>query len=196
MNQANPIDGMTNLLRSHLPICFFCIMYHLLTPKEAFSLQWTVASVAGVMQQPASHYYHAIYGAQGALESDSSRIVLRLGAFERPVFSNQGYEDQDLGSYGLVGSKLTQSKRHGLYAFIGPGQIHGYTTTTSLETNDSRRYKLRGSLFAMEYQVSISSFDLCLNHMQFIGSFDNDQLGSYVAWPFSFYLVSLGYRWF
>lgn len=176
-------------------VCFISILYQIGASQNALGLQWTLSSITGLLQQPASHYYHAIYGAQGSLETDSSKLILRLGAFERPVFSGDDYKDQDLGAFGLIGTKVTQTRNHGLYAFLGSGKIYGYTAATSLGFESRRQYELRGAQFAMEYQANFGAFDFCLNHMQFIGSFSNDQLKSFVAWPFSFYLLSLGYRW-
>ena len=170
-----------------------------LRPEAAEAVTLKVASTGGLMQQPTSQYYHAVYGGYVEIASASQRLIGRGQYVERPEFSNVGYVDKDYGAFAQVGAKLTAAKTHGLLAFVGYGRMSGYIraeSATRAQTDVSERhYAIPGPIAAVEYAVRLGRIDLAVNHQTFVGFADRTQTDAYVAWPFNFFQVSAGVLW-
>ena len=148
----------------------------------------------GVMQQPASHYYHTIYGFNADLRL-SPYFQLRLGGFERPRHESESYVDQDYGVYGMLGGALMAAKSHGLKAYMGYGRNQGYVSSENSEVKERRTYSLKGVQFSMEYYREFDQWEMNFSHIHFVGSDGSDNLKAFVAWPFIFFNLGFGYRW-
>lgn len=161
---------------------------------QAFGWTTEVGSNAGLMQQPASQYYHLVYGAVVGAANDSRKFQVRGAYIERPKFSANNYVDQDYGWFGSVGSQLVGNEKHGLRSFVGYGSMGGYIKAVQDgETVERRSYRLYGAAFQLEYAARWRSIWIAASHETFIGMGDRNQTEAYVAWPFNFALVSLGF---
>jgi hypothetical protein len=167
--------------------------------RAASAVTFKVASTGGLMQQPTSHYYHAVYGGYVEAGADSDAFVARFQYVERPEFDDAGYADKDYGSFGMIGTKVTKAKDHGLYAFFGGGRMAGYVraqeATRGQTAADERSYALPGPTVAVEYQYHWKRLALAVNHQSFVGYVDKAQTDAYVAWPFNFFQVTAGVVW-
>lgn len=162
--------------------------------KLGYGINLTLSPYFGLMQQPASHYYHGIYGLN--IQSNIiEKMYVRIGYFERPEFESQTYTDKDYGFYGLFGIDVTRTKIQGLRAFSGIGRNKGYIVQIVEGDREERFYTLKGLSFVMEYFLEVGQLDMGMSHMLFIGSNNNEHLKALVAWPFSFFTMSIGYKW-
>lgn len=151
------------------------------------------------MQQPTSHYYHAVYGGSVEGGTDSQSFLFRGSYVERPEFRAAGFRDKDYGWFGAAGTKVTKSKDHGLYAFFGLGRMAGYvkadTDTDTEGAVKDRVFGVSGPTASLEYLYRWKMLDLAVNHQTFIGYVDDTQLKAFVAWPYNFFQVSAGFVW-
>lgn len=161
----------------------------------ARALVFQSGTTGGVMQQPTSQYYLAVYGAYGEVAREDQRFIFRAMYIERPKFSYAGYVDQESGVFGVIGTKLTKAKNHGLSAFVGGGRVGGYVAE---EDDDGGQgpaklsFSLPGLVTVLEYSAQWRRLDVALGHQMFIGYADRTQLESLVAWPYTFFLLRLG----
>ena len=166
---------------------------------EARAVTVKAATTAGLMQQPTSHYYLFSYGAEAEVQSDSEGAILRLQYIERPEFRTMGFRDKDYGGFVLAGTKLGKEKSRGLYAFIGLGQMAGYTKSVAgapgISRPETRYYALNGPTASLEYLAHLGPVDLAIGHQTFVGFVDKDEMQAYVAWPYNFFSASMGFRW-
>jgi len=170
-------------------ICTVLILF----PCHALAVTGYMRPAGGLMMQPASQYHHAVYGLAMDISNEAQSLVGRVSYVERPKFIVNGFEDQDAGSFALIGTKVTKAKGHGLMAFIGGGQMRGYIKETS-DPASSRTYKLPGLCAAVEYAGSWRALSASIGHQTFIGVGTKDQREAYVAWPFNFLLATIGVR--
>lgn len=170
-----------------------------LASDVALATTLKIASSGGLMQQPTSHYYHAIYGVSVEGGTDAQGLVVRGAYLERPEFKNAGFRDKDYGYFAQIGTKITKTKDRGLYAYIGGGRMMGYVKAdpeTELEGEARERdFGLSGPTATLEYVVRWKMLDLAANHQTFIGYGDKAQTEAYVAWPYNFFQVSAGIAW-
>ncbi len=170
-----------------------------LASDVALAASFKVASTGGVMQQPTSHYYHAIYGISFEGGTDAEGMLVRGSYLERPEFRNAGFRDKDFGYFVMAGTKITKTKDRGLYAYFGGGRMMGYVKAdpeTELEGEATgREFGLSGPTATLEYVVRWKRLALAANHQTFIGYGDKTQLDAYVAWPYNFFQVSAGVAW-
>lgn len=160
----------------------------------AMSFGYSMNTYIGVMQQPASHFYHAVYGLNSQVSLFKSMQV-RLGGFERPKFESEGYVDREYGVYILLGGVVAKDKRHEMRAYVGSGNNKGFINEVNSDSRSSRSYSINGVLFSMEYSLGIKNYEVNFAHSQFVGSNNREHLEAFVAWPFSFFSVGIGYRW-
>lgn len=177
------------------------ILFALLLVSRAQGASLAVSTSAGVMQQPTSHYYHACYGMNLDAATDKQNFLARISYVERPEFvtsvatdTNQKtrFADKEFAGFVLIGSKLTKTRSHGLYALFGAGQMRGYITSS---TNLDRKFSLPGVTAMAEYQVQKKQLVFAAGHQTFVGYVDKTQLNALVAWPYNFFQASIGYRW-
>lgn len=158
-----------------------------------------VVSTGGLMQQPTSHYYLAVYGGAVDVATDNDKFIGRVQYVERPEFTNSGYSDKDYGAFGMIGTKVTAARDHGLFAFIGAGRMQGYVRandeTQGQTASDERRYSLPGPTVAVEYALTWNHMNFAVNHQSFIGYVDKVQTDAYVAWPYNFFQATVGVAW-
>src|SRR4051794_6947997 len=93
---------------------------------QAFAVNYSLTSDAGLMQQPSSHYYLAVYGATGEMAWRERALFLRGSFVQRPQYRAAGYLDQDSGEFAFIGTKVTKQKDHGLLVMAGWGSMQGY----------------------------------------------------------------------
>ncbi len=153
-------------------------------------------SVAGLMQQPTSQYYHLVYGATLETATDLEGILGRLTYIERPQFTAMGFADQETFAMASIGTKLTKDKNHGLYAFVGGGQASGYIKPSSDATHytEQRDFQMRSATFSIEYGWQWRHLFASASHMTMIGIVDKAQSDIRVAWPYQFFLINIGMR--
>lgn len=159
-----------------------------------------IASTGGLLQQPTSHYYHAIYGGLVDVARDDDWVIGRVQYLERPEFNVSGFADKDYGAFAMIGTKLTKAKSHGLYAFFGAGRMLGYVRASNDDTRlqaaaISRDYSLPGPTATVAYAWRWRSLELAANHQTFIGYVDEAQTEAYVAWPFNIFQATIGVAW-
>jgi hypothetical protein len=158
-----------------------------------------INSTAGVLQQPTSHYYHAIYGAEAQFSTATEGFLLRASYLERPEFKDAGYADKDFGWFGQIGTKVTKATNHGLYAFIGGGRMGGYVKADAGHRGDSGKagnhYLLPGLTAAMSYAARLGPVYLAVEQQAFVGYVDKFQLNALVGWPYNFFQFKVGFLW-
>ncbi len=163
---------------------------------DALAVAYSVGTTGGVLQQPSSHYYHAIYGGQLGFNIDSEKLHVRAGYFERPEFRSVGYIDKDFGYHLLVGTRVTKAKDHGVRAFLGYGRIEGYIKvdkTKLVATGvDERRYGINGPIAAVEYALRWNHLEIAAGHQSFTGYAGKEQSEARVAWPYNLFTISMG----
>lgn len=169
----------------------------LLFSHTAGAATFKIGSLGGLMTQPTSNYFHAVYGASAEVARNDGRLAARVGYLERPQFTSAGFTDQEFFGYAQVGTKLTRSKAHGLWAFMGPGQTTGYVRA---EPDDiwngavppTRHHRVPGLTLAMEYSYQWAAFEGAITHQILVGHTSDEQLRAYVAWPYHFLLLRAG----
>lgn len=158
----------------------------------ARAVTYHIDSGAGIMQQPTSHYYHFVYGAQISAASQAEGFQWRASYIERPAFKDLGYEDKDFGWFTMVGTKLTKSsKTSGVYALGGGGRVSGYIK----DSTQKHGFALVGPTVALEYVYRLGPVQWTIGHQTFVGFVDKDEVEAYVAWPYTFFNTTLGFAW-
>ena len=177
-----------------------CIPLVLVIAADALALSFQAGSLSGVMTQPSSSYYHYALGGFLSVESEEKRLLFRLQHWERPAFVAEGFTDQDLGQSAMVGSKLSVSSTHGVFAYFGWTRVFGYiksdTSSNAIEDGGQRRdYSLRGPTMLAAYRIDLASFALALSHQLSVALGDSLQTEAKVVWPYSFNWLELSYSW-
>lgn len=148
---------------------------------------------AGLLQQPASQYYHYIQGAGAELQLWNSWVV-RGQYLERPRFAASGYVDQDFISFVDTGCGFFKWNWLEILGYGGVGRAWGYIKREQpLSTSEQNRNDYQMTVFSvtMEAGVHLEFLDVRLGHSQHIGQGDRYQTEAKVAWPFSTYFLSL-----
>ncbi len=176
-----------------LPLVFL----GLLLSHTAWAATYKIASLGGLMMQPTSNYFHAVYGASAEVGREDGKLVARMAYLERPQFRSAGFVDQEFFGFFQMGTKLTRAKSHGLWAFVGPGQTTGYVRAegSKYPTDNvppTRKHRVPGLNLAMEYAFRWSGFECAATHQILVGHSSNEQLRAYVAWPYHFLLLRMG----
>jgi hypothetical protein len=165
--------------------------------QPALGVTYEAATLAGVMLQPASSYYHFVYGGIAQLGFYDRAFLVRAGFAERPVFENAGFRDQDFVAFGLIGTQLKKSQHQNLAAYCGVAKVGGYVER--IEASDSeanlRNYQIGGLMTAVEYKLVFKHFDIGVSHHAFVGYTSNEELQSYIAWPYNFAFLQIGTSW-
>ena len=196
LHQASPLATCPmGRWRWTMVVALFVFFYK----DETFAATYRLSATTGVMQQPTSNYYHFVYGGQADVGTDKDSILLRASYFERPAYRSVGFIDKDYGWSGLLGTKLTKTKKHGLFAFIGLGKVAGYIKTQAANEGTvdpkSRSFDLTGINAAMEYAWQIGRLALGIQHQSLIAFADRSQTEAFVAWPYNLFLLSVGADW-
>ena len=168
----------------------------LLFVPRAAAMSVDVATNACVMQQPTSHYYHLCYGAEVGVASKSERIGMKLAYAERPEFNSGGFADKESLTSLRLTTKLTKAKDHGLHAGFGVGQLYGYIKSSEeFDGVSMRDYFMLGPIATIAYNIYLGNFYVRAHHETFVGYVNEQQVRTYVAWPYNFYGIKTGYRW-
>ena len=157
-------------------------------PLYAFVLR--PSANAGLMQQPTSQFYHAVYGAQLDVANEKETFLLRTAYTERPAFKSATYIDQEFATWVQIGQRLEHTKHLGISALVGGGQVWGFIKDTGTENPRREGFHLPGVVFSMEASLALSFMDLRLGHSLFAGQKDKSQLQAFVIWPYTFFYVS------
>jgi len=160
--------------------------------ESLFAGEFRLLSAAGLMQQPSSQYYSTVYGASADFSTDEQTAILRGQYLQRPKYSSVGFEDQDIAYFGFVGTKVTKTKAHGLFAYAGGGTVQGYVK--NIYTEQKSTYSMSGLGLSIEYSAHFGNFVGSFSHTSFSGYADNDQFQAYVVWPYNYFLLQLGMR--
>ncbi len=160
--------------------CFFT--------KTVLANSLRLGSFVGLMQQPASEYYTAVYGGEMMLGED---YVTTASFLERPKFRASGFEDQERGYFLLSGAKLTEDKIGGLYAKIGFGTMQGFIK--SLDSDRESSYSLSGPAAELQYIFSWKYGEISFAHRMFAAYSTKEQFKAYVLWPYSFFTINFSY---
>lgn len=176
------------------------LQLYIVVGSPLYAVTYKVGGAAGLMQQPTSQYYHTIYGGFGELASNTGKLALRYSYIERPRFYSAGFSEQEFGNFLTVGTYVwaSTSKVFTLNAHIGGGRMQGYITAEKDKdgaTSDlpMRKYHLNGLTAIGEGELKWKLFNIALSHQTFVGFDDNDQLSSYVAWPYNYYMGRIGF---
>jgi len=148
------------------------------------------------MQQPTSNYYHAVYGAYLQFASTAESFLTKAIYIERPKFSANGFVDQDNFAMVLFGSHFSKKKNQGLYGYLGLGQTNGTIENNTEQTYSSnkRSFVMKGAALSMSYRIPIATFNISLNHTQFVGYGNKLELESRVAWPYQITQIEMGFK--
>ena len=177
---------------------FWCA---LVCAPASFAASLGFLSTAGVLQQPTSHYYHACYGFGIEAANDKKSLITRLHYMERPEFSTQiasedgqpvRYVDKESGGFLTLGTRLSRTQKHGLFAYFGLGQMTGYIRSSD---GIKRGFSLPGPTASIEYQKQFGNMFVTIGHQTFAGYVDRTQLYAFVAWPYNIFNLNIGYRW-
>ncbi len=160
------------------------------TPTElsAASLRPTV--VTGLMQQPSSQYYHYVYGGQVDIARKDDAAYMRLQYLERPAFRSAGYVDQDFSAALFFGKSVYKKGPLGIGALIGTGYNWGYLKEIAGDAPSREAYRMPGIGTGIEGKWSTDRLDVRLSYQTMICQNDRSQIDYYVAWPFSWFLLS------
>lgn len=149
------------------------------------------------MMQPASQYFHIVRGGFLDWGREDQKFLIRLSYIERPVFESSGYADQEMGGFAGLGTQAWWSKNYSLLVFAGAGQMRGYSKLSDSASGDggvSRRdFVLAGLSLALELGVQWQHINLAVNHHLFTGFSTREQTSAFVAWPYTFFLLKLGF---
>lgn len=175
-----------------LVVLIFC--YALAASTKASAVTVRPMGLTGVMQQPASQYYHLVYGGNLDISLVDSWSI-RGTYFERPAFHSAGYVDQDFFAYAQTGVSFFRKGIFDVYSYIGAGRGWGYlkeeSPTEGREKVRRNDYTLQALALSMEVSALFSWADVRIGHSLFVGKGDNDQTKSQVAWPFATYYLAL-----
>lgn len=155
----------------------------------AVSIRPTV--ISGVMQQPTSQYYHLAYGAQLDLARLDDAALMRWQYIERPAYHKGGYVDQDFSGAFFIGASVLKKSQVGVNALLGGGYAWGYLKEEGGDMPRHEGYRLPGIATALEARWTTSSFDVRLTHQVMICQNSQAQAEAYVAWPFTWTLLSV-----
>lgn len=148
-------------------------------------------AVSGVMQQPTSQYYHLAYGVQLDLARLDDAALMRWQYLERPAFHKSGYIDQDFSGAFFIGANVLKQRQVGVNALIGGGYAWGYLKEDGEGVLRHESYRLPGVATALEARWTTPSFDVRVTHQVMICQNSQAQTEAYVAWPFSWTLLSV-----
>ncbi len=168
-----------------------------LTTANAQATILHAGTSAGLMQQPTSNYYHAVYGGFLQTSTDNEGLIFRASYSERPEFSANGYADKETFTVGSIGSKFSRTQKHGLYAFMGAGETYGYIRReeASIDASNFRSFRMTGFTTAMEYLANVGPVTVSLNHTLFVGYGGSEEFESNVAWPYNLTQLQIGAHW-
>jgi hypothetical protein len=155
----------------------------------ALAVSTEVQSIAGVMQQPSSHYYHAIVGA-AVKHAFTPRFEVQATYWQRPKNSGNGYEDQDRGLTAGIATKLNSSKRYSLLSGIGAGAISGYIKKT--DSGETRNYRISGLSLDLSAKLHLDNVSIGVMHQAFTGFGSQLETKAFVGWPFSVFAATVG----
>ena len=164
----------------------YCLSAVISTPS--FARHVRAGTLLGLMQQPASEYYTAIYGGEATIGEE---YVTTMSYLERPKFRASGFEDQERGYFLFGGAKLTHGKIGGLFAKLGFGTMQGYIK--SLEDGTSSTYSLSGPAAELQYIFSWRLGELSFAHRMFAAYSTKEQFKAYVLWPYSYFTINFTY---
>jgi len=137
----------------------------------------------------------AIYGSTLEIASDEYAFISRLSYYERPVFKNQGYEEQDFSSFFIIASKLSETMQPGIIAGLGWGQVNGYLQASNSKSQgyyDKQSYMLDGPSTELEVLYQTSRVNLALSYKTCLGIRDQEQFDIKVLWPFNYITLKIG----
>ncbi len=163
----------------------------LLLTSHALAAAIRPSIVTGLMQQPSSQYYHAVYGGQVDIARKDDIAYMRLQYLERPAFRSSGFVDQDFSSAVFFGKSVYKKGSLGLGALIGAGYNWGYIKETGVENPIREAYRMPGVGTGLEGRWSTKKVDLRFSYQTIICQNDRDLFNYYVAWPFSWFLLSV-----
>ncbi len=147
--------------------------------------------ISGVMLQPNSQYFHSTYGGAFTLSSPYANLHATLSYIERPKFSASGFSDQEAGVFLVLGREIPLKRNLLLSAAAGIGRQQGFLESPRLDLH--RNYHLDGLSTLGELRYSFSPYTFSLIHQTFVGIDGHEQLRSYVAWPFNFFNLAIGF---
>lgn len=183
------------MARHHAQACVLIISWLCLgLGARAHAVEVRPMVNAGLMQQPASQYFHLIQG--GSLDISLYRSwAVRATYLERPVFRSAGYVDQDLFAFAQTGSSFFNHGIFDIYGFAGVGKCWGYIKeeepsdgSSAVKRND---YTMNALALTMEGASQLSFLEVRIGHSLLVGKSSSDIYQSKVAWPFSIYYLTL-----
>lgn len=160
--------------------------------QYAVAASYYLSTTVGLMTQPASSYYHTVYGLDLKNSFFKEKLILNATYIERPEFKFNGFSDKESGSFFKVGSKLNSHNVHKLFAYVGYGKMSGYIKEIS--TSDQSSFHISGPVFKLEYIYDFKNFSLGIDHQTLVGHSDSRQLEAKVAWPYNFFMFNLTYH--
>ena len=147
--------------------------------------------VSGVMQQPTSQYYHLAYGAQLDFARKDDAALMRWQYIERPAFHSSGYVDQDFSAAFFFGANVLKKDRFGMTALVGGGYAWGYIKEETVDLPKHESFSLPGIATALEARWTTRLLDVRLTHQVMVCQNSKVELEAYVAWPFTWTLLSI-----
>jgi hypothetical protein len=165
----------------------------------ALAITARVGGGFGVMTQPTSSYFLAAHSGFLDIATASESFMLRGTYIERPAFTSAGYIDQEYGYFGMLGTKVTPQKNHGLNCYVGYGTMRGYLAVDKEhfpESDESlRTFRLPGPVVELEYSYSWRYVRIGIEQIAFTGLGDQLQTDARVAWPYNILLFNFGLIW-
>ena len=158
--------------------------------KNTNAMTFDVGTMAGLMTQPNSQYYHLSGGAYAGLSILDQFLSARFWYISRPEHKSQGFADSDYGSFLTIGHEVWRSGPMGIQTWAGRGKAGGYIRHP--DSDQERRYQLWGYTFGLEAGIFTDWLTLSLCHFSFVGIDGRHQFESFVAWPFSFFTLNMG----
>ena len=159
-------------------------------PEARAASAWPTL-LPGLMQQPSSQYYHYVYGGQLDFARKNDVAMLRLQYLERPAFRNAGYIDQDFSAAAMFGKSVLNVGNIGINALVGWGYTWGYIKDDTDVAPRREGYRLTGVATSLEAKWGTTNIDFRLAHQMMVCQNSKTQAEAYVAWPFSWFLLSL-----
>jgi hypothetical protein len=179
--------------RTNRQSAFIAAVLCLIGPGRALAFGVRGDVMSGVLQQPASQYYHLVRGAAAEVNLWKSWVV-RANYLERPEFQAAGFVDQDFISFVDTGCSFFKRDQFDILAYGGFGRAWGYLKRVeplgdgTVNRND---YSMNVLSVSMELSANLKWIDLRLGHAQHIGQGDKYQTEAKVAWPFSTYYLAV-----